>query len=180
MKEKLIQKASKIIAQEGLESLSIRKLCKEVNVTAPTVYHYFKDKDELVNSVVEYAYKKYLDRQKHIHKNVTPQEGIKKSWETFFHFVEHESELFHAIIIAHLKMNIPDIGLKIFMQVTAYFESLESQKKLFYDARNSNRLLYASAYGMALIYVSQNKNPEIKKLIPESLDMCLKHLIKDA
>lgn len=49
-----ILKASRdIVANEGLDALSIRKLAKNCNVAVGSIYNYFSSKDELMISTIE-------------------------------------------------------------------------------------------------------------------------------
>lgn len=47
--------ALKIIDEEGLEELSIRRLGRELNVQGISLYHHFKNKDEILAGVCELA-----------------------------------------------------------------------------------------------------------------------------
>ncbi len=43
--------ANKIIAEQGIQGLSMHKLAKEANVAAGTIYRYFDDKDHLLDEL---------------------------------------------------------------------------------------------------------------------------------
>jgi len=43
--------ALKIIDEDGLDSLSLPRLARELNVKAPSLYHHFHDKDEILSAV---------------------------------------------------------------------------------------------------------------------------------
>lgn len=44
---KILDTALDIIIHEGFQNLSIRKIASRLNVTATTIYHYYKNKDEI-------------------------------------------------------------------------------------------------------------------------------------
>jgi AcrR family transcriptional regulator len=50
-----LKAALKIIDEEGLEKLSIRRLGAALNVQGISLYHHFKDKDEILAAVSEFA-----------------------------------------------------------------------------------------------------------------------------
>ncbi|WP_445487732.1 TetR/AcrR family transcriptional regulator [Niallia sp. 03133] len=57
-KRKLIlQAASEIIRMEGMEKLSIRKIAKKINSASSNIYHYFVDKEDIVNSLMTEGYR---------------------------------------------------------------------------------------------------------------------------
>ena len=42
-----------ILLEDGVELFSIRKLATRCGFTAPTIYHYFRDKDGLIDALLE-------------------------------------------------------------------------------------------------------------------------------
>ncbi|WP_110206959.1 TetR family transcriptional regulator [Nocardioides daejeonensis] len=50
-REATIQAALRIIDEDGLESLSLPRLARELNVKAPSLYHHFSDKNEILAEV---------------------------------------------------------------------------------------------------------------------------------
>ena len=47
-----VEAALRVIDAEGLEEFSIRRLGRELGVNGASLYHHFKDKDEILNEVV--------------------------------------------------------------------------------------------------------------------------------
>ena len=54
-RERIVEAALAVVASEGLEALSMRRLAQELDVWPMSVYRYFRDKDELLDAVVEAA-----------------------------------------------------------------------------------------------------------------------------
>ena len=52
-KEKLLQAAKEIIAEHGMEKLTLKAVAKSAQVTQGTVYYHFKTKDQLLLEVTE-------------------------------------------------------------------------------------------------------------------------------
>lgn len=53
--DKIIQIAWQLVDREGLDGLSTRKLAAELNVKGPALYWHFKNKDQLLNLMMEQA-----------------------------------------------------------------------------------------------------------------------------
>src|SRR5262249_23213265 len=51
-----------ILLEDGEELLSIRKLALRCGYTAPTIYHYFRDKDGLNDALLEERFSRLLQR----------------------------------------------------------------------------------------------------------------------
>ncbi len=47
MKNRILQAAVELIAEEGFRNLSMRKIARRMNISAPTIYYYYANKDEL-------------------------------------------------------------------------------------------------------------------------------------
>jgi len=55
-----------ILVEDGQDLLSIRKLALRCGYTAPTIYHYFRDKDGLIDSLLEERFSRLLQRVKKV------------------------------------------------------------------------------------------------------------------
>jgi AcrR family transcriptional regulator len=59
-RELILNAASEIIAKEGLEKLSIRKIAAKIEYSPAIIYHYFHDKEEIINTIMKKSYEKIL------------------------------------------------------------------------------------------------------------------------
>ena len=176
-REKILTAAAKILAEEGLDAVSIRSVCKKVGIQAPTVYHFYKSKEGLLSAVIELAYERHSIKYSSLAQNKSPVVALEKIWDTFFEFVENEPELFYAIVVAHLKQRIPEKGLEVFESIAMTFKKLEEKKRLKLPFRKATEIFYAAAYGQALVFISQNRNSKLKKNIIFTRDMCIQNLL---
>ncbi|MNB68579.1 transcriptional regulator BetI [compost metagenome] len=55
-RELILQAASEIFAQEGLEKLSIRKIADKIEYSPAIIYHYFENKDDIINHLMTRGY----------------------------------------------------------------------------------------------------------------------------
>lgn len=53
------EKAIEMIVNEGFDGLSMQKLAKSANISASTIYIYFKNREDLLNQVFIYIEKKF-------------------------------------------------------------------------------------------------------------------------
>lgn len=54
-RERIIDTAVGLLEQDGWDALSMRRLAQELDVWPMAVYRYFRDKDELVDALVDHA-----------------------------------------------------------------------------------------------------------------------------
>ena len=53
MRARIKDAAFKLMAEQGIESMSMRQIAEKVHVTKPVLYYYFKDKEDLCVSIIE-------------------------------------------------------------------------------------------------------------------------------
>ncbi len=79
MKKNILKAANEIIKEEGIDKLSIRKIAKKIDYSAPIVYHYFKDKEDIINTIMIRGYEKILREISSSQKNYkNPRENLEK------------------------------------------------------------------------------------------------------
>ncbi|RAJ82213.1 AcrR family transcriptional regulator [Chitinophaga dinghuensis] len=76
------QKAIEMIAGEGLENFGINRLAKSAGVSPATIYIYYKDKEDLINSIVQEETEKWVAA---LFRNFDPEmsfeEGLWVQWK---------------------------------------------------------------------------------------------------
>ena len=61
MREKILQAAIEIMRNEGIEKLSIRKLAEKIEYSPANVYHYFRDKEDILDHIISDRYQQFID-----------------------------------------------------------------------------------------------------------------------
>ncbi|MCW2800806.1 MAG: tetracycline repressor protein [Aeromicrobium sp.] len=87
-RETTIITALKVIDDEGLEALSLPRLAREMNVKAPSLYHHFSDKDEILAAVAQAI----------IAKTTFPRKPATADWAEWF---TQLSLNFRAAVLRH-------------------------------------------------------------------------------
>lgn len=52
-KENILESARKVLSEQGIEKLSLRKIAAETGCAAPSIYYYYKNKQEIVAALWE-------------------------------------------------------------------------------------------------------------------------------
>ena len=60
MKELILSAASDIVAADGFDKLSIRKIATKIEYSPAIIYHYFADKEEILNNLMQRGYNKIV------------------------------------------------------------------------------------------------------------------------
>lgn len=100
MKELILSAASEIVALEGFEQISIRKIAAKIEYSPSIIYHYFADKDEIINHLMRKGYKKIVEAVSAAdRKSDSPEEQIKEMTRNYIEAALRMPEEFMA---AHL------------------------------------------------------------------------------
>jgi len=60
-RELILSAANEIMREEGMDNLSIRKIANRIEYSPAIIYHYFRDKDDIINHLMKKGYQKILD-----------------------------------------------------------------------------------------------------------------------
>lgn len=98
-----IDATAKLIKEEGIKNISIRKIAKEAGYTSSTIYNYFSEVSHLIFFAAMRFVEQYVeDLPKYIARAEDPLEKYLLGWECFCDYSFREPELYHAIFIADL------------------------------------------------------------------------------
>lgn len=86
-KAEILEAALTLFAQEGYASFSMRKLAARIEHSPTTVYHYFRDKDDLLFHICENHYANLLEGVQKIRERVASPEATLR--ETLLQYVRY-------------------------------------------------------------------------------------------
>lgn len=99
IKQQIINKARDIISKEGISGLTIRKITNAIGYSPGIVYHYFLDKDEIVNHIFNMGYQQILSSVKDaINTDGAADEVLKRAMTAYVHSVILYSTEYKAIM----------------------------------------------------------------------------------
>lgn len=105
IRKKIIDTASEILVSEGWESLSIRKIANKIEYSPGIIYHYFKDKNEIVATIVENGYEEMLKKIINIPGNGDNlEEEIVSGLKAYIEFMLENPEKFKIILMTDVEV----------------------------------------------------------------------------
>jgi len=122
MKELILSAASDIIASEGFDRLSIRKIAKKIEYSPSIIYHYFDDKEEILNVVMQRGYKKIASAVSSMKiESNTPEEKLIQMTQNYIKVALSMPEEFMAA-----QLNQSKVALK---HTSSLFEGASKEKR---------------------------------------------------
>lgn len=105
IRKKIIFAASEILSEEGYEGLSIRKIANKIEYSPGIIYHYFKDKAEILTAVIDEGYGKILSSLKEISIDIDkPEKSIEEGLRAYIDNMLKTPEQFKAILMNDIEI----------------------------------------------------------------------------
>lgn len=185
-RNKILDAARKIVDEQGIEQLSIRKITKTLDYSLGIVYHYFKDKDEILETLLKEGYEKILLslREGNISAN-NPAEEIRLGFNHYISTVLTFKREYKAFILSerpeileHTRILYKGIH-KVRPTMAKLCDSLQKGVSEGFFAINDIELtaqaMWVSINGLALRLIIEDVEDDFKdRLVNEQLNLLLK------
>lgn len=179
MKEKILRTAVKIISKQGLDAATTRNVCKAANVTAPTLYYYFKDKECLLSEVISFTFDTHFKSLFKPTKQLDPHKNIENIWDAYVSFAFFEPEMFAVMESSVAYGQVPDAGKRCFKALEREFEAASKLQTLKLSPKECATLLLAAAQGIVLMAKIQGI-AEAKHSLISSMQKAMMQFLFDA
>jgi AcrR family transcriptional regulator len=83
---KILDAATGVVSERGLDGATTREICERAEVSAPTLYHHFGDKQGLMDAVVTEAFERYLERKRALRPTGDAREDVRRGWDSHVAF----------------------------------------------------------------------------------------------
>ncbi|MBS4539510.1 TetR/AcrR family transcriptional regulator [Clostridium sp. D2Q-11] len=100
-RELILKAANEIIKEEGIEKVSIRKIAKKIEYSPPIVYHYFKNKEDIINQLMIKGYGKILKSISIEDKSMmNPEDRLRKTIKKYIYSSLENSEEYKNLLLS--------------------------------------------------------------------------------
>ncbi|OPJ58502.1 TetR/AcrR family transcriptional regulator [Clostridium oryzae] len=191
LKEKILTAAADIMKNKGYENLSIRKIANKIEYSPGIIYHYFKDKADILSCIVEIGYKKILKQISSVPINEeNPSETLVEALKRYIDFMLQNPQLFKIILMSDIdsiqhKINILEQGISSKRETIGGLSKLISiaiTKGNFreMDPELTAQIIWTSTHGLIsrLIIEKEVSEHQKNRLIQHHFDVLLRGLTK--
>ncbi len=98
--DRILAEAQKIVMTSGYQSINMRELAGLVGVSATTIYHYFKNKEEILGKLRIWAAEILNDRIRAIPENLPPGEYLAELGHRYIAYAEEKPNLYRLLFEA--------------------------------------------------------------------------------
>lgn len=127
VKNKILQHAVELINKVGFEGFTMNKLADMMGVSAPSIYSYYKNKDDLYLNILTLGFEElYRDIEAAYLSCDDPFERLDAIVDTYMHFGLHHSNFYNLMFTWHVPHYKDYIGTPL--ESTAHIELLAAMK----------------------------------------------------
>ncbi|MFT8315356.1 MAG: TetR/AcrR family transcriptional regulator [Clostridium sp.] len=170
-RELILNAASEIMEKEGLEKLSIRKIAVKIEYSPAIIYHYFKDKEEIINIIMQKSYEKILDVLSSSEiSNYTPENKIRHSLHKYIYLALEMPEEYRTILLNN-SPRVREHTSVLFKGASIKRKALgilyQSLKDIYMDKNIEDnvieltaQIIWTSTFGLILKLIVEKDTPE--------------------
>jgi AcrR family transcriptional regulator len=191
IRNSILDAARDIIARDGVAGLSIRKITNAIEYSPAIVYHYFKDKNEIVESLVGEGYRKILSSIGQVSKNEKePEREIKELFVKYIKAALNSPEEYRAFMLN----DDPSVRQTTAILERGIAEGSPTMKQLKdtvqrgillgifedYDAELAAQVIWTSTFGLIIKLMIEKEIPEeqAEQLIEQHFQVMFNGIMK--
>lgn len=187
-KRRIKDAAIDIIQEDGIDGLSIRKIAQQIEQTPGIIYHYYKDKDDILMAIVKEGYQEILYTLSQQDMHGSASDRLYQTLHAYIHLMLGKSDIFlilmqskNPVISEQINLLSQDIRLSR-KSIDSLCKGIEAgiSEGIFHCEHVELRAqcIWCAIYGFLTRII--NEKPEaslIEKLIDEELAFLLDSLI---
>ena len=186
LRRQILSAARKLFVNEGYENVSMRKIADRIEYSPTTIYLYFEDKADLLDSVCQETLLSLLNTLEELKKDKSdPVETLKKSGRTYVEFgLKYPQDYKLTFVIRPqfqkgLGLQEGSIGEKVFDYLRAVVSEC-IQQKMFrqVDVETTGQVMWSAVHGITLLLIDFPDFPWTERdiLIDTVIDTTIKGL----
>jgi AcrR family transcriptional regulator len=156
VKTRILEAAAELIADSPDAEISTRAVCEAAGVSAPSIYHYFGDKEGLLAAVVDHAVACYLDSKREAasadHDDVA--DDLRAGWNNHLEFARENPGMYRLLWSPAVSRE-NRAAVEGHESLRMVLERGASRGQLRMSIETATRVVMAAVTGAALSTVSQ-------------------------
>jgi AcrR family transcriptional regulator len=191
IRKKIIDAATDILVDEGYENLSIRKIASRIEYSPGIIYHYYKDKSQIIAFVVEQGYGNILKCISEIPVDTeNPDKAIVNGLRSYIELILENPQQFRAILMNDIeaiqaKVNMLQEGIskkRESIQGLCNLVELGIKKNIFrkMNIELTAQIIWTSTHGLISRLIVEKNISKLQKerLINHHFDILINGLLK--
>jgi AcrR family transcriptional regulator len=158
--EQILDAAEDLLERDGAEALTTRAVCQAADVTAPTLYHHFGDKQGLQRAIVARGIARFLALKRANRQTRDPIADLRRGWDGWIAFAIERPNLFRLMLES--TRSDPSPSQETFAIMRAIVARLHADGRLKTDIETAARTIWAAANGVLTLFLQGTSPRDIK------------------
>lgn len=159
-RDKILACACELYLEDGLDGFSMRKLAKQVGVTAPALYRHFESKEHVIADVVREAFREFTSTLYHALEGRTPLDRFFMAGQGYLNFALAHPRWYELLFISPEQLGMDELPEDLHNQGCAVHqfwvdrvrECMDGDLLLEGDPERTSLTMWAHAHGMITLY----------------------------
>lgn len=185
MREDILDAARKIVNESGVDGISIRKIAGMIEYSPAIIYHYFKNKEEIIEKLIEESYLKIISALSALtSSNNTTEEKLRESCKSFIKLAIQMGDAYKSMmlndsptVLAHTSVLQRGAALERPAVATlcgALRELPSLSDKDDEQVELTAQIIWSTAFGLSLRMIIEHiEEPQQQRLIDYTADFVL-------
>ena len=171
-KKQILEATIQIIKEEGLDNLSIRKIAQKIEYSPAVVYHYFKNKEDILEHTIHQQYVSLVQGMQALTEIEDPEVLIAELGRKYINWALENPELYKAIML-NSSPNVLKNSSVLFKGVARERPAIgllvETLNKIgIYNeekAESTAQLIWATTFGLIIRMITENTDEEHRQYL---------------
>jgi AcrR family transcriptional regulator len=175
----ILDAAQAVLLEVGIESLSIRRVSDRCGFKAPTIYHHFRDKNGLIDALIEERFGEMLERLRRVPRGDDPRKYLREIARAFISFeLEHPA---HFALLAAPRLERDEVPPSAEAGRELVYRALEevaASGSLYCDVETVFQAMWVVLHGIVSLRISRPGYAWSHELVETALDMVERGLLR--
>jgi AcrR family transcriptional regulator len=105
LRERILSAAKMLFLEKGVEKTSIRNIADQIEYSPGSIYHYFKDKNEIFHALHQGGFQQLMSRMEVLATVSNPMERLKRMGSIYVEFALENPDMYDLMFIKEAPMD---------------------------------------------------------------------------
>jgi len=178
----ILDATESLLLEAGYEGFSMRRLVERCGYTAPTIYHHFRDKEGLIDALLEERFAVLVRRLRRVRSNGDPEGYLRAVGRALVRFGLRNPTHYQLLSIQRARDSAPPPSLEEAREhlEQVWMELWEAGRLRAGDVASAAQSFWALTHGLISVHLLHPDGEFSKTLIDDALDALLRGLVAPA
>lgn len=171
-----------LLVESGGEAFGVRALAARCGYTAPTIYHYFGDKDGLIDALLEERFERLLAEVRRVEQGDDPVENLRGMVHAYLRFGER-NPAFYRVILATRRDGVdrspPAVEAAVEIMLSPWEELRAAGRLLGASVEAASQSFWGLIHGLTALRIARPDHPWAPNLTEIAVEAMLRGMIRE-